>query len=237
MISFDLSSIPSNAVVESATLEINYSGLDDACAYNDMTANYITEGSYTAHKITKEWDEVASVKWSTHATSINSTEEDTYNFVPGSCTWADFDVTDAVSKMVSGDEDNNGFMIVTHSPVAANSTSGWDGLWTYFASSDTSEVSIRPKLTVTYQSGEAIIATKSSLGNALSLIVSNRELQIDGLTDSFTGSIRNSKGQVVHTFTGLGTTKVSVPHEISSGLYIIEIESSALTTARRLFLQ
>ena len=71
--------------------------------------------------------------------------------------WAGFDVKTAVSSMVEGSIDNNGFMIITDSPRALfESTDNWvGGTWSGWASSDNSTVENRPKLTITYNDGTA----------------------------------------------------------------------------------
>lgn len=193
---------------------------------------YLTDGSYTIHKITKAWDEVSTVKWTSHSTDFSSTEEDTYNFSPGSCTWADFDISDAVAKMVSGEEQNNGFVIVTHSPKADNSTSGWDGLWTYWASSDNSDSSIRPKLTITYEKGESVIEDVIKQENAFT--VSDRTIYLPNGAENAVIRLSNLRGQQLFQVDHMGSASVVLPRSITSGVYVVEVESSSFTGTKRI---
>ncbi len=93
---------------------------------------------------------------------------------------ADFDITDVVADMYSGQAENNGFMIITDSPRAdqAASSDWWGGLWTYWHSSESSEESKRPKLTIEYTLGTGIINAQAAIQKSIIAQNINKKLRL-----------------------------------------------------------
>lgn len=127
LVEFDLSSLPTNQVIASATLEI----------FNDR----ILSGPSTIelYRITSSWLE-NTVNWSTQPTVDLSTPITNIGGAPTVSTWVVWDITDWVSGWYNGTYDNFGFEL-------RNTTSGVD---IRFRSSDYGDTPYRPKLTIEY---------------------------------------------------------------------------------------
>lgn len=183
MISFDLSDIPQDATIASAKLEIHHSSFSTSpSAYNTSGSIYETNGTFYIHKVTKSWTESAlssaQTAWANYNSSINTTEEDSFEYLANSITWAEFDLTSAISDMHSGAINNDGFMIITDSPRAdqAASSNWWGGLWTYWQSSESSNSSYRPKLIIEYSGGtdKKIVFQKETKGVSINFTSKNK---------------------------------------------------------------
>jgi len=100
LISFDISSIPSNRIIKSAVLELYY--------YEWVDTNPVNR-DLNLYKVTNEWDE-DTVTWNTQPSYAS--QPTTYSSVPSSVgTWMEWDVTVDVQDFVNGIEDNYGWKI------------------------------------------------------------------------------------------------------------------------------
>ena len=136
---FDLSSMPSNAVIISAKLSL-YSN-PNALNGDHVNPNYGTDNSMFIQKITTSWD-AATVNWihqpatsNTNQISIPSTTLPTLDLI-------DIDVTKLVNDMVTNNS-NYGFMIRLQNEILYNSR--------IFCSSKYPDATKHPKLVVVYQ--------------------------------------------------------------------------------------
>ena len=150
MIQFDVSSIPADATITSASLKMKVS--------LNLTTSPMT---ITAYRITRRWEEdavswldrTASAEWTEKggdyaATALDTqTEEDVGD-------WVSWDVTDAVRAWVAGDEPNRGILFRT--PENTGKDYGYtdpEGVMFQFHSSEAETVEDRPTLEVTYEGG------------------------------------------------------------------------------------
>jgi hypothetical protein len=136
---FDLSSMPSNAVIISAKLSL-YSN-PNALNGDHVNPNYGTDNSMFIQKITTSWD-AATVNWihqpatsNTNQISIPATTLPTLDLI-------DIDVTKLVNDMVTNNS-NYGFMIRLQNEILYNSR--------IFCSSKYPDATKHPKLVVVYQ--------------------------------------------------------------------------------------
>ena len=130
LLKFDVSSIPSNAIVIDASLSLYlYGSLDNVT------------NTFAAYNITQNWDEL-SVTWDTQPNYDPATESgvQTYDRIIG---WRTFTITNIVAAWVNGTKPNYGVML-----KATNE--GAFGAFGYVASENTSSPQNRPKLTITY---------------------------------------------------------------------------------------
>ncbi len=162
MISFDLSSIPSDATIQSAEIELTHQPFSSSpWAYNGYPSTYNKSGTISAYRINKSWNESAITNaqsgWSSYNTSHVTTAEDVFNY-SSSSTKANFDVKNAISDMVAGTVNNYGFMLITYAP-SVHPYIGNSGTWTSWYSSEYSTTSMRPKLTIEYTGGSVTTYT------------------------------------------------------------------------------
>ncbi len=101
LIKFDISSIPSNAIINSAILYIYYySWADNNPVGRDLTL----------HKITEDWNE-ATVTWNT-GPSFDSTVTSSAIVPSSTGVWMSWEVTSDTQDFVSGTETNYGWQIM-----------------------------------------------------------------------------------------------------------------------------
>ena len=142
LVKFDLSPIPSDATIESATLSLYTFKVATSCCSPYGPMAQCTKYLYT---VTEDWAE-NTVNWNNKpAISSSSTTQCTNTNVPA---WEEFDVTDAVKEMFAAPNANNGFLFRCKE-------TGSD-LGITMRSSESSEQGYKPKLTVTYEPGISI---------------------------------------------------------------------------------
>jgi len=130
LIQFPLSSIPTNAIISSATIEF----------YGSGASSYNYDPIFGINKINSSWNE-STVKWNTKPSYGNRISTCT---ITGETKWYEWDATDLVQDWIDCVQTNYGVSILT----TRNSEGG------QFKSSDYSDSSKRPKLKVTYFESE-----------------------------------------------------------------------------------
>ena len=148
LIEFDVSAIPANATVIQAILELYFLG-----ERNGIGASK----TLNMHQITSSWVEgngtgddgqfvdgitVVGVTWSDQPT-YNPASLDAETIADIINTWHDFDITTTVQSWVSNSSTNYGVLLKEDAPSNNQGTK-------LFASSENATISIRPKLTVTF---------------------------------------------------------------------------------------
>lgn len=140
---FDLNSIPTNAVISSATLSLS-ANPTQLNGNPEAGPTYGGDNASSLYPITTNWN-LSTVAWNNQPffTSVNSTiipqslsNYDDYNAV---------DVTAAVQSMVSNPSSNFGWMLLMNTQNYYNSM--------IFCSGDYPDAAKRPKLTITYSTG------------------------------------------------------------------------------------
>jgi hypothetical protein len=146
LLKFDLSSIPANAIVNSATLTMTVQAND----------SYLVDDTVSVHRVKQNWTEDGAT-WNTYdgsnswntpgglgASDIDTTALSTLAFTGISADTAeDFTLdTTEIQKMVDGTNPNYGFLVKCSS---AENFSGWS-----FYSSDNNISAYRPNLVIDY---------------------------------------------------------------------------------------
>lgn len=104
LIKFDLSSVPEDAEIIDATLQLYYTDYKD----NDPSGH-----EFFVYKNLVDWSE-DTVTWNTQPS--NSTEETTFAIVPSTVdSWMSWNVTKDVIDFISGETDNFGWKLIDES--------------------------------------------------------------------------------------------------------------------------
>ncbi|MFW6125639.1 MAG: DNRLRE domain-containing protein [Chloroflexota bacterium] len=129
---FDLSTVPSTAVVTSASLKL-FHGASDPSAVNGPVGAYAVTGSWTEDALT----------WNTQPSSVDAPVDTIAVTAPAPSAFVSWDITDLVQDWVDGSVDNHGVML------ADTDESSSDG-WKWFYSADWGTAPQRPKLEIEY---------------------------------------------------------------------------------------
>jgi predicted phosphodiesterase len=142
LLRFDLSSIPSNAVITRATLEIyatGWGGTDVGInAYTVLRSTTLSQATWNRAQSSNPW----AVAGCDSTTTDRRADAESGAMTSGFGKWSIFPVTSAVQEWVSGSLANNGFLLRAPWLKYADNVS--------FASSEYSDVTIRPRLVVAY---------------------------------------------------------------------------------------
>lgn len=131
LLKFDVSSIPSNAIV-------TYAGLD--LYQNGNIQQYAN--TFAAYNITQDWDELG-VTWNNQPNYDPATESGAQTYDGTTVGWRTFTITNIVAAWVNGTKPNYGVMLKATNENAFGGSS-------YIASENTSYPQNRPKLVITY---------------------------------------------------------------------------------------
>jgi hypothetical protein len=151
LVEFNLSSIPSDAIISNATLQlyVTVKGTVSPTVYVHRINQSWTEGTGTGQNTGNgaTWNSRnGSVNWNSAGADFD-TAIWANTAVPDSANiWASWNITNLVQNWINGTYPNYGMLLKTNT-TAAN-------VWT-FASSDNTNVSIRPKINITYAESAA----------------------------------------------------------------------------------
>ncbi len=143
LLQFDLSGLPANAVIQSATLEL-YQHSPSAKG-GDVSVHRVTgaweEGIKTGGIGASSWTESApAINWTNAGGDYDATAATTTSVAAGGVGWYQWDIKSLVQGWADASYPNQGLMLV---PTTPNSSA-------YFRSSDYSTPLLRPKLSITY---------------------------------------------------------------------------------------
>ncbi|NIR51954.1 DNRLRE domain-containing protein [candidate division KSB1 bacterium] len=152
----DVSHIPQDAAIQSATLKLYFYG-----AYG---TNKVTR-TIQCHQVLKYWYQsvatwrkrLSGVYWGTYGVGLDdidakSTPEDSQDWYDDYPIWKNYDITALTQKWVNGTADNDGVIPKSRDKFfwATNEDDYTDGDEKWVYSSEYSDASKRPKLVVTY---------------------------------------------------------------------------------------
>ncbi|WP_165864695.1 DNRLRE domain-containing protein [Capsulimonas corticalis] len=142
LIKFNVSSIPSNATVTSAVLEVCLTGVRNGSANKTVNIHEVTGAWAEGNGLGIDGQAVPGVSWVSKPTFDGaSLGSQTIGSTSGS--WYSFNIKDLANAWVNGSKANNGVMIQEDTPSASAGTKD-------FASSESANVSQRPRLTINY---------------------------------------------------------------------------------------
>ncbi len=203
LLRFDLSSIPSGAVVQDATLLVNL-----------MTGNKANPVIFNLHALTANWTETEA-SWNSRSSTQSWTtpggDYDPFIFYRGTMTktpgWYPIDVSRLVDFWLNGVFANDGMIMV---PDNGDNT----GSFKYFDSSEANTAASRPKLVVNYtlESPTGVYESKA-LGpgtNSQFTLASWSNATHFGLTDEFNGTSLSTKWSWLNRPAGSGDYDVGV---------------------------
>ncbi len=139
LVQFDLSSIPANAIVTSALLDLYADAPTTTFVGNPSTPMNGTNNASYIKRVTQPWAE-NTVNWNNQPSVTNVNQATLPTSTSSSQNYLGVDITALVQDMVT--VANNGFMIEPVSSTPSNSM--------VFRSSDYADSTYRPRLTVTY---------------------------------------------------------------------------------------
>ena len=137
LLGFDLSGIPSEAIVNSAALSLYAYDVDAGIGGADITAHRLLE-PWTEDGVTYDFSD-GSTPWVWPA-NFEPVAESYTTFFKDSLGWYTWDLTDLVIKWITGVYPNNGLVLQGTSLI----------YWAAFHSSDYSDPALHPKLTISY---------------------------------------------------------------------------------------
>jgi hypothetical protein len=187
-----LTSIPQNARISSATLELWISGW----------AGGGTTGSYGLYRISRNWSEATATwknasegtLWNNPGGDYLSTQISSATFARASGkSWIQYNVLSAVRDFVINPASNYGFLI-------RNSTGSQEII---IASSENSTKTRGPKLTVTYETPSAVLRTPSAIEMHEAIATGMGEaFSINGRPFDSSNRQQNARGVFVVRMTG-----------------------------------
>ena len=216
---FDLSSIPSGVTIIDATLEIykygNYS-------------SYTKSDVYEVYKVTKEWNEngaswiksTSSVNWDIYGGDYESTALSSFSYSGSYNGWFDFSVTSALKDFIDNPSINYGLIVLVPGGVDSVYDNQTKDQETYFHSSEASDESLRPKLTVTYDPGT------STMQNDIKIAI----------PENYKVTIINMQGRKVASFMLNDIKQLNqMKASLSSGIHIINITTPEKKVVRKVW--
>jgi hypothetical protein len=225
-----VSSIPSNAQVTAAKLEIYRFG----AIFGDNN-NWDMDATIQVRKITESWSS-STATWDNLSDSYDQTVIDFDEYTTGVKDWFEFDVTETIGGFVSNPETNFGFMVFSDNEVPTTSS----GSLSKFHNAEAATSSLRPKLTITYDASNIVHKVKdislfdlSVYNSARFVFTTPTEMSADVTVYSSDGSvlkkIRNKR------FTA-GENSVCFRGDLASGIYFVKILGKDIVLLERLVL-
>jgi hypothetical protein len=185
LLQFDLSSIPSTALVNSATLSLWVKSVSGA----NTTIN--------AHEVTNTWnetqvtwkarDKAAKQNWTTQGGDYNAAVLGTAALTAGAKNvWATWSVKDAAQNWVTTPANNRG--VIIEAPVADPKSEA------VFKSSDDGTANQRPKLEVCYGASVSLTPDNQGTGVTGQQRIYSHVLHVGNLTSVFNLTVASNKG-------------------------------------------
>lgn len=224
---FDLSSLPSNIEITSATFSVYRLG--DYFGYDYAATMYISP-------INKSWTDNAAT-WDNLALSCDApvTEVD---LPSGTTGWLDFDVTELIQDFIDGSKVDNGIMLSCTTSYTGNS----HGQYSYLVGSESSDTERIPKLEIEYTGGTNIDpANYSNFSNSLFIKAKKNKLIINSYEfyNNLTGSLVSVKGEKIDLkFNNLkvGINTLNLPDNLSKGMYLIHIKNRNINFTKKILI-
>lgn len=192
LIEFDLSSIPSNAVILDAKLSLYYSYLSPNGDHQGANDSYI-------QRITSSWNE-NTVTWNTQPTTTSSNQKYLSQTVSNTQDFTNINVTNLVSDMIGNPTSSFGFMIrlVTEQTYRRLT----------FASSDYPDSLRRPKLVITYSACQTPTPMFTWTEQNNNIVFTNQTIGNTSYHWDFGDGLTSSVKDPIHNYQQNGTYQV-----------------------------
>lgn len=229
LVDFDLTGIPQNAVIVSASLSLyGYTSVSNVGHSNRSGSN-----ESVLRRITQSWDE-QTVNWSTQPITTNVNETTLLQSTSVNQHYLNINVTNLVQDMINDTANSHGFLLKLKTEQHYRSL--------LFASSDNTDSTIRPKLEVTYAISTGL--EKSNLNNESIRLFPNPMIgdiafiELNNFTnESQTVQIISASGSIVKEFTMNSEKEQLNLKELPKGLYIVNLFNGKSFTSKRLIKQ
>jgi hypothetical protein len=209
LLKFDLSAIPTNAVIDSASLLLfadNYQS-DNISGHSKLTHT----NSATLYRLAEDWKE-DSVTWANQPSFL----KDVVLLEPSTSSTENYqlNVTSHIQSMVNHPETNFGWVL------REDMETTYSGL--FFSSSDEKNAALRPKLKVSYNVCPTVTAVDVSIINSSSVAFFPNPNNTGELsfTAPSSGKILDMRGILMLTFTT--TSKVDISF-LAKGMYMVQL--------------
>jgi len=204
LLRFDLSVIPADAIVTSATLSLWVKEVKDGNV--TISARRVTASWNEAQVTWKARDKAANLLWTAQGGDYSATALDTEPFVKDVKNyWAAWDVTAAAANWVSNPAANYG--VILESPVTSPKNE------TKFKSSDDGTASQRPKLEVCYSAGVTVEPDNSDEGVSGTTKTYAHVVTVGNLTTAVSLSAGSSKGWTTRVYRDVNGNGVKDPED------------------------
>jgi hypothetical protein len=188
LLQFDLSSIPSDATVNSATLSLWVKEVRDGNV--SINARALTNSWNEAQVTWKARDKAANLLWTAQGGDYDPAVLDTKALTVGTTNvWASWNVTSAAASWVANSANNRG--VILESPVTNPKNE------TRFKSSDDGTASQRPKLEVCYGAGLTLTPDNQGAGVAGQEKIYAHTVTVGNLTTVVNLSAASNRGWIV----------------------------------------
>lgn len=152
LITFPLSSLPDNAVIQKAELVLHAIPLDESAFFYKTDTRYSRASTLSLFCLTKDWHESdmdsAVAQWAPYENEFASSASATFSY-DSTKESALFDVTETIKEIHNGTFENYGFAMLTD--YRYNYADGTGGSMSYWHSTQSQTDSLRPVLKVTYE--------------------------------------------------------------------------------------
>jgi hypothetical protein len=243
LIQFDLSSIPSNSIINSATLSLYFN--NTSTEGHHITSFFSPNSSYL-QRITSTWGET-TVTWNNQPTTTTTHQVSLAHTTSTTQSFTSINVATLVQDMVSNPSTSFGFMLRLQNESAFKKL--------IFASSDHPNAALHPKLVITYTTPPAPIPVVSSNGNTEKILTHAFDFSISPnpatekisllvnaeTKTSFMISVFDMTGKLVltqHEEANEGMSQIQVSAAtLPKGVYVVNAKSDNAKVAKKLVIE
>ncbi len=182
--------------------------------------------SKDCYKITASWNE-SSVDWDIN----NSIEKPALvkNSSSSENSWEEFDVSKAIKEFIDNSAENHGFMI----KIPFNQSTHEKNL--VYVSSEASDATKRPKLTIEYKEPTPIVQSKTIGTNGIQMKITDGHIALSiPLKDHYAVSVTNALGKTVYRSSGIAVQQwKTLSTNLNSGIHFVTLKRGKTITTMK----